>query len=86
MHALSFAFRDRVKPLFNMKKTDSYPVKFSKNIASSGASGAMSLCFVYSLDYARMRLANDTKIAGKGVSERQFTGLVDVYTMQDLQV
>ena len=25
----------------------------------------MSLCFVYSLDYARTRLANDAKVAGK---------------------
>merc|ERR1719430_3121038 len=36
----------------------------------------MSLLFVYSLDYARTRLANDAK--GKG-GERQFNGLVDVY-------
>merc|ERR1719354_1371343 len=36
----------------------------------------MSLLFVYSLDYARTRLANDMK--GKG-GERQFNGLVDVY-------
>merc|ERR1712227_939059 len=35
-----------------------------------------SLLFVYSLDYARTRLANDAK--GKG-GERQFNGLVDVY-------
>merc|ERR1712183_1061426 len=38
--------------------------------------GTMSLLFVYSLDYARTRLANDAK--GKG-GERQFNGLVDVY-------
>merc|ERR1712025_1496110 len=36
----------------------------------------MSLTFVYSLDYARTRLANDAK--GKG-GERQFNGLIDVY-------
>ena len=34
--------------------------------------------FVYSLDYARTRLANDAKNAKKG-GERQFNGLVDVY-------
>lgn len=33
---------------------------------------------VYSLDYARTRLANDAKSAKKG-GERQFNGLVDVY-------
>lgn len=76
--ALNFAFKDKIKAIFNMKKTDSYAVKFSKNIASGGAAGAMSLCFVYSLDYARTRLANDAKQAGKG-AERQFNGLIDVY-------
>merc|ERR1711951_139216 len=55
-----------------------YGMKFTKNIFSGGAAGAMSLCFVYSLDYARTRLANDNKSAGKG-GERQFNGLIDVY-------
>lgn len=76
--ALNFAFKDQIKALFNMKKTDSYGVKFTKNIFSGGAAGAMSLCFVYSLDYARTRLANDAK-AGKGGGSRQFNGLIDVY-------
>lgn len=47
-------------------------------MASGGAAGASSLLFVYSLDYARTRLANDAKAAKKG-GERQFNGLVDVY-------
>lgn len=76
--ALNFAFKDQIKAIFNMKKTDSYGVKFTKNIFSGGAAGAMSLCFVYSLDYARTRLANDAK-AGKGGGSRQFNGLIDVY-------
>lgn len=42
------------------------------------AAGATSLLFVYSLDYARTRLANDAK-SSKGSGERQFNGLVDVY-------
>jgi solute carrier family 25 (adenine nucleotide translocator) protein 4/5/6/31 len=37
----------------------------------------MSLIFVYSLDYARTRLANDAK--GKGGEARKFNGLIDVY-------
>jgi solute carrier family 25 (adenine nucleotide translocator) protein 4/5/6/31 len=41
--------------------------------------GASSLLFVYSLDYARTRLANDNKSAKKGGGERQFNGLLDVY-------
>ena len=76
--ALNFAFKDQIKMLFKSKKTDSYSVKFSKNIAAGGAAGAMSLCFVCSLDYCRTRLANDAKSGKKG-GERQFNGMVDVY-------
>jgi len=75
--ALNFAFKDKIKALFGSKKTDGYGIKFAKNIASGGAAGAMSLCFVYSLDYARTRLANDAK--GKG-GERMYNGLIDVYS------
>lgn len=75
--ALNFAFKDKIKALFGQKKTDTYTIKFAKNIASGGAAGAMSLCFVYSLDYARTRLANDAKVKGQ---ERMYNGLIDVYT------
>ena len=76
--ALNFAFKDQIKILFKQSKKDSYMVNFSKNIASGGVAGAMSLCFVYSLDYARTRLANDAK-SGKGGQQREFNGLIDVY-------
>merc|ERR1711963_1022710 len=45
--ALNFAFKDTIKALF------------ATNIASGGAAGTLSLLFVYSLDFARTRLAND---------------------------
>lgn len=77
--ALNFAFKDTIKSAFKSSPNESYALKFTKNIFSGGAAGAMSLCFVYSLDYARTRLANDAKSAGKGGGERQFNGLVDVY-------
>jgi len=77
--ALNFAFKDKIKAAFKSSKSDPYMVSFGKNIASGGVAGAMSLCFVYSLDYARTRLANDTKSAKKGAGERQFNGLIDVY-------
>lgn len=65
--------------MFNFKKDrDGYWKWFAGNLASGGAAGASSLFFVYSLDYARTRLANDAK-AAKGGGERQFNGLVDVY-------
>ncbi|KAK6937113.1 Mitochondrial substrate/solute carrier [Dillenia turbinata] len=60
------------------KDKDGYWVWFAGNLASGGLAGASSLLFVYSLDYARTRLANDAKAAKKG-GERQFNGLIDVY-------
>jgi solute carrier family 25 (adenine nucleotide translocator) protein 4/5/6/31 len=77
--ALNFAFKDQFKRMFGYNKDkDGYWKWFAGNLASGGAAGAASLAFVYSLDYARTRLANDNKAAKKG-GERQFTGLVDVY-------
>lgn len=77
--ALNFAFKDYFKRLFNFKKEkDGYWKWFAGNLASGGAAGASSLLFVYSLDYARTRLANDAKAAKKG-GQRQFNGMVDVY-------
>jgi len=77
--ALNFAFKDKIKELFSPKKTDSQLSTFGKNVAAGGAAGGLSLVFVYSLDYARTRLANDAKGAKKGGGQRQFNGLVDVY-------
>jgi len=74
--ALNFAFKDSIKAAFATPKDASNQRKFATNIASGGAAGTMSLLFVYSLDFARTRLANDAK--GKG-GERQFNGLIDVY-------
>jgi len=74
--ALNFAFKDTIKAAFATPKTAPQWQKFATNITSGGVAGTMSLTFVYSLDFARTRLANDAK--GKG-GERQFNGLVDVY-------
>merc|ERR1711887_370141 len=75
--ALNFAFKDIVKGIFKTPKDASAATKFATNITSGGVAGTLSLMFVYSLDYARTRLANDAK--GKD-GERQFNGLIDVYT------
>lgn len=81
--ALNFAFRDSFKVMFPWKKDkDGYLKWFCGNMLSGGLAGASSLVFVYSLDYARTRLANDAKKSskgGKGGGERQFNGLIDVY-------
>jgi solute carrier family 25 (adenine nucleotide translocator) protein 4/5/6/31 len=77
--ALNFAFKDTFKKMFNQKKENGYFKWFLSNMASGGLAGAASLVFVYSLDYARTRLAADAKSATKGGSDRQFNGLFDVY-------
>jgi len=73
--ALNFAFKDTYKKIFTEgydKKKDFWKF-FAGNLASGGAAGATSLCFVYPLDFARTRLAADV---GKGAS-REFKGLAD---------
>jgi len=80
--ALNFAFKDYYKSLFSYTQAkDGYALWMAGNLASGGAAGATSLLFVYSLDYARTRLAADNKGAAKGgaAGERQFNGLLDVY-------
>merc|ERR1711988_833377 len=62
--ALNFAFKDTVKGIFKTPKDAPQWQKFGTNILSGGVAGSMSLTFVYSLDYARTRLANDAE--GKG--------------------
>jgi len=74
--ALNFAFKDTIKAQFKVAKDASQVQKLGANVAAGGLAGSLSLTVVYSLDFARTRLANDAK--GKG-GERQFNGLIDVY-------
>jgi len=73
--ALNFAFKDTYKKLFieGVDKKKEFWKFFAGNLASGGAAGATSLCFVYPLDFARTRLAADV---GKG-SSREFKGLAN---------
>jgi len=75
--ALNFAFKDKYKQVFldGVDKRKQFWRYFAGNLASGGAAGATSLCFVYPLDFARTRLAAD--VGKKGGSERQFKGLGD---------
>jgi len=75
--ALNFAFKDKIKASVGVSKDAEQWKKFGSNILSGGLAGTLSLCVVYSLDFARTKLANDAK--GKGGGERQYSGLVDVY-------
>ncbi|KAL4631585.1 solute carrier family 25 member 43 [Arapaima gigas] len=72
--ALNFAFKDKYKKVFldGVDKRTQFWRYFAGNLASGGAAGATSLCFVYPLDFARTRLAADV---GKAGHEREFTGL-----------
>ncbi|VVC99769.1 ADP,ATP carrier protein 1-like [Leptidea sinapis] len=74
--ALNFAFKDVYKGLFleGVDKNTQFWKFFIGNLASGGAAGATSLCFVYPLDFARTRLAADV---GKGAGQREFNGLID---------
>jgi solute carrier family 25 (adenine nucleotide translocator) protein 4/5/6/31 len=77
--ALNFGFKDKINAAFESKnKNPTYMVNFANKIAAGGMAGGLSLCFVYSLDYARTRLGNDTKAAKHG-GQQQFTGLIDCY-------
>merc|ERR1712223_1293139 len=75
--ALNFAFKDKIKAIFATPKTAPQWQKFGSNILSGGAAGTLSLLFVYSLDFARTKLANDAKAKG---GESQYNGLIDDYT------
>jgi solute carrier family 25 (adenine nucleotide translocator) protein 4/5/6/31 len=72
--ALNFAFKDKYKQVFlgGVDKHQQFFRYFLGNLASGGAAGATSLCFVYPLDFARTRLAADV---GKAGAEREFSGL-----------
>lgn len=73
--ALNFAFKDKYKQIFlgGVDKNTQFGRYFVGNLASGGAAGATSLCFVYPLDFARTRLAADVGKTGS----REFTGLGD---------
>ncbi|XP_054886492.1 ADP/ATP translocase 2-like [Poeciliopsis prolifica] len=75
--ALNFAFKDKYKKIFldGVDKRTQFWRYFAGNLASGGAAGATSLCFVYPLDFARTRLAADV---GKAGQEREFKGLGDL--------
>ncbi|CAL8328865.1 unnamed protein product [Merluccius merluccius] len=77
--ALNFAFKDKYKKIFlgGVDPKTQFWRHFAGNLASGGAAGATSLCFVYPLDFARTRLAADI---GKSGAEREFTGLGNCLT------
>ena len=74
--ALSFAFKDKFKAMASGSASDEVALwkVVTRNIASAGAGGGISLVLLYPLDMARTRLATDV---GKNAKERRFTGTID---------
>jgi len=71
--AFNFAFKDTIKAMFpKFSPKTNFAGFFAVNMASGGLAGALSLCIVYPLDYARTRLASDV-----GSGQRAFSGLSD---------
>ncbi|KAL0626162.1 ADP/ATP translocase 2 [Plecturocebus cupreus] len=69
--ALNFAFKDKYKQVFlgGVDKGTQFWHYFAGNLASGGAAGTTSLCFVCPFDFAHTHLAADV---GKAGAEREF--------------
>ncbi|KAL3851584.1 hypothetical protein ACJIZ3_013466 [Penstemon smallii] len=77
--AFNFAFKGYFRSLFGYsKEKDGYIKWFAGNVASGSAAGATTSLFLYHLDYARTRLATDSR-EGPINGNRQFKGIIDVY-------
>ncbi len=76
--ALNFSFKESLRKLPFLQAADDAPgmERLAKYVTSGGLAGSFSLAFVYSLDYARTRLANNV-VGPDGT--REFNGLADVY-------
>jgi len=71
--AINLASKDAIKGMFPKKDPKKeFGAFLAVNLASGGLAGAVSLSFVYPLDYARTRLAADV-----GSGKKTFNGLAD---------
>merc|ERR1712176_1578532 len=75
--AMNFTLKEQIKFSF----ADSLRLKFQSvlfcQFVIGGTAGLCSGTLLYSLDYARTRLSNDILLQKE--SQRQFTGIIDVY-------
>lgn len=73
--AIAFGVKDQYNRIFNPYDPKKNPNKFLLgSLLAGGLAGSTSMTFVYPLDFARTRLGVDL---GKGLTDRQFTGLSD---------
>lgn len=76
--ALNFAFKEKYQYIFcTTDPNASFFKKFGGNVASGGAAGATSLCFVYPQDFIRTRLGVDLGKSYGTNGSRQFGGMFD---------
>uniref|UniRef100_A0A8C9H0D8 ADP/ATP translocase n=1 Tax=Piliocolobus tephrosceles TaxID=591936 RepID=A0A8C9H0D8_9PRIM len=77
----NFAFKDKYKQIFlgDVDKRTQFWHYFAGNLASGGAAGATSLCFVYPLDFALTRLAADVGLGGCLVKIYKSNGIKRLY-------
>lgn len=76
--ALNFSFKEKYQRiLVRHRKEDHFWKFFAEMLASGGAAGATSLCFVYPLDFARTRMGADV---GRSHTERLYRNLTDCLT------
>uniref|UniRef100_A0A2K5ZAW8 ADP/ATP translocase n=1 Tax=Mandrillus leucophaeus TaxID=9568 RepID=A0A2K5ZAW8_MANLE len=81
VNALNLAFKDKYKQIFlgDVDKRTQFGSYFAGNLASGGAAGATSLCFVYPLDFARTCLAADAGLSDCLVKIYKTDGIKGLY-------
>ncbi|KAK6455347.1 ADP,ATP carrier protein [Scheffersomyces xylosifermentans] len=74
--AMNHALKEKLNTVFGVRKKKGFWYWIAGNLASEVLLCNATLAFVYPLDYAATRLANDVASAS---GERKFKGLFDVY-------
>ena len=74
-NSVSLSFHNKMKQAFKVSKSDSYLTNFGKNVVISAAAGAITLSFIYSLDFAYTRLATDKEMN----NQHLYINITDVY-------
>ena len=78
-HPIGIVLREKLKSALE-NSADTHTVAFCKNLVSGVLASGASLLLLYSISYARVRLANDVLVTREGETpSRQFNGLIDVY-------
>jgi solute carrier family 25 (mitochondrial adenine nucleotide translocator), member 4/5/6/31 len=74
-NSIRLSLQHKIKEAFKVGKGDSYLIIFGKNMIIGVAASAISLCLIYSLDFAYTRLATDNEMN----NQHLFVNITDVY-------